>query len=724
MKNALIVGALFLSNLILAQKTTEWCGTDLLIKNKIEESPEYRNVLHQSLMSAAQQSNDGNSRAQITIPVVIHIIHDNGVGNISDAQIYNAVQILNEDYQRMNADTSVTRQTLDAPFKDIAAGMDVEFKFAKIDPNGQCTNGIVRVNAPQLANNADDACKFSSNGGSDQWPPNRYFNIWVVNSIDNGGGSGITLGYAYFPYGGAGPEYGILIRNDAFGVIGTAAGSDGRTLTHEMGHALGLPHIFDAGFGGANGCHTNDCTANGDYSCDTPPQTEANWSCSQTWNSCNSVPVGDAFGTDVFDQIENYMSYNSCQNMFSRDQVNIMENNVNTIAFLDTLRSAYTMTITGVNNMEALCTADFDSDVKLICAGENVSFIDFSYYNPATWTWTISPGTEGTDYVFTSGTSSNSSEPVVQFLKGGRYSITLVVVDGPLSASKTQTDFITVFSEPSAIAFIEGFEAYGNFASTTNWLVENMQNNQAFEIDNTVGHTGTTSAKLRNYGEFGQNTDALISSPIDLSSIDQATGVVTMSFRYGYRKKLDNNIERLKVFVSNDCGAVWAQRKTLTGNLLSPIAVSTSWSPQGTEDWTTVHLTNITSAYFVENFQCKFEFEGSGGNNFFLDNINIYEGAPSNEIVGLEPIEGGIGGVSLFPNPADNELNVRFELNSAQFGGIEITDLAGKKLFEAPINANAGSNSVLIDTKSLASGTYLVKLLMGNVKEVKQLIIH
>lgn len=724
MKKALIIGVLFLTNWTFAQKTTEWCGTDQRIKSKIEASPEYQNVLHQSLMSAAQHSNLGNSRAQITIPIVVHIIHDNGVGNISDAQIYNAIQILNDDYQRMNADTLVTRQTIDAPFKDIAAGMDIEFKFAKIDPNGECTNGIVRVNAPELANNADDACKFSSNGGSDQWPPNRYFNIWVVNSIDNGGAAGTTLGYAYFPYGGAGPEYGILMRNDAFGVIGTAAGSDGRTLTHEMGHALGLPHIFDAGFGGANGCHTNDCTANGDYSCDTPPQTEANWSCSQTWNSCNAVPVGDAFGTDVFDQIENYMSYNSCQNMFSRDQVNIMENNVNTIDFLDTLRSAYTLTLTGVNTIESLCKADFDSDEKLICAGETISFMDFSYYNPSNWTWSIAPGTLGTDYVFVNGTSQNSPEPTVQFLKGGRYSISLVVDDGVSSVSATKTDFITVFTQPSAIAFIETFEAYSTFAATTNWMVENNQGNQAFEIDPTVGHTGMKSAQLRNYGEFGQNTDALISSPIDLSGIDQATGTITMSFRYAYRKKLESNVERLKVFVSNDCGVTWAQRKTLTGNLLSPLVVSTPWSPQSTSDWTTVHVTNITSAYFVENFQCKFEFEGSGGNNLYIDNINIYEGAPSDEIVGIEPVEGTIGAMSLYPNPADNELNIRFELNLAESGDVEITDVTGKRLFQTSINANSGSNIVVVDTKSLSDGTYFVKLSFGGITRIKQVVIR
>jgi len=110
--------------------------------------------------------------------------------------------------------------------------------LAKIDPNGNCTNGIVRVNAPNLTYNTDDACKYAANGGSDQWNSDQYLNIWIVNSINSSGSVGTILGYAYYPYGGAGSEYGILMRHDTFGTIETAINSDGRTLTHEMGHVF------------------------------------------------------------------------------------------------------------------------------------------------------------------------------------------------------------------------------------------------------------------------------------------------------------------------------------------------------------------------------------------------------------------------------------------------------------------------------------------------------
>jgi hypothetical protein len=366
------------------QVNEQWCATDQLIQQQFANDPTLQETFHQQMMEAAQfrHNNEGN-RALMTVPTVVHIIHDNGIGNISDAQIQSALDVMNVDYNRLNADTSSTRNTADAPFTPEAGSMDIEFKLAKIDPNGNCTNGIVRVNAPHLTYNAGEDCKYSSNGGSDQWPRDKYFNIWVVNSIGSSG-QGITLGYAYLPYGGAGGTgYGILMRNDAFGTIETAEFSDGRTLTHEMGHALGLNHIFDAGWGGnPTGCHTNDCSANGDYCCDTPPQEEANWSCNSTWNSCSDVPLGDAYGFDVMDQIENYMSYNACQNMFSRDQVNLMSANMVNINFLAGLIDPNNLIATGVNDPDQLCLADFEALNTSICSGTVVDFNDYSFHAP------------------------------------------------------------------------------------------------------------------------------------------------------------------------------------------------------------------------------------------------------------------------------------------------------------------------------------------------------
>jgi PKD repeat protein len=571
----------------------------------------------------------------------------------------------------------------------------------------------VRVNAPELANNANDDCKYSSNGGSDQWPMDKYLNIWVVNSIENDDPNGIILGYAYLPYWPNGANYGILIRNDSFGNIGTASGADGRTLTHEMGHLLGLQHIFDAGWGGGSGCHTDDCNQNGDYCCDTPPQAQASWGCPQILNSCTEVPVNDAFGFDTYDQIENYMSYNYCQNMFSRDQTGIMEQNFIDISFMANWFTPQNVLETGVNQPDFLCKADFEADKTTVCPNTSIQFQDFSYHGPASWLWNVTPGTEVVDWVFVDGTDAYSQNPVIMFLNSGYYTVSLNVSDGNLSDLEVKSNYIHVLPSAMNLPYWEGFETYNDLSSAQNWVIENPGNNNGFEIEPTVGSSGNQSVRLLNYFNSGNNVDELFSTPIDLESLAD-TGSVTMSFRYAYRKKVTSNVEWLKVFISNDCGETWVQRKTLHGSSLSSLTEAAPWYPSSPNDWTTVHMTNITPSFFDYDFRFKFRFEGSGGNNFFLDDINIYEGSPSNQVVVGLNVSEEISELQLYPNPVEDQLNLKFEVQQAQSLAIELLDISGKLVDAYKIEAVSGSNLVLFDTNKLAKGMYVLRINTGN----------
>lgn len=698
-----------------------WCGTDRILQNLKNSNPGFSEHMHHA-MSRASHGNGVSNKSTLIVPVVVHIIHDNGIGNISDQQVQNALDVLNADYNRQNTDTANTRNTSTAPFKPNAGPMDIVFKLAKIDPNGNCTNGIVRVNAPSLTYDANDDCKYSSNGGSDQWPMDSYLNLWVVNSIESDG-AGITLGYAYLPYWPSGTNYGILIRNDAFGKIETALGSDGRTLTHEMGHLLGLSHIFDAGWNGDTGCHTDDCNNAGDYCCDTPPQAEANWSCSSTWNSCSDIPTNDDYGFDAVDQIENYMSYNACQNMFSKDQAAIMQYNFVDISFLESVASAANQIATGVNDPETFCKAEFEASKTGVCTSDTIAFTDRSFHNPNGWTWSVSPGVENTDWEFTSGTTSSSQHTVIRFMTSGTYSIQLSATDGVTNDTEIKSSLITVFPEATSLPFLEGFETFSNFSQTDQWAVYNPDGNNAFVVDLTTGSSGTHSARLTNFGQGGPNSDELIASAVDLSAVNPATEIITMSFRYAYRKRLASNDEWLKVFITKDCGDTWVQRKTMHGSQLSTLISTSSWTPTSPSDWVTVHMTNITSEYWVPNFRYKFEFEGNGGNNFFLDDINIYKGAPSNTVVAGINDESLVNEFSLFPNPTEGELNLNFNVNSAVQMNLQIVDLTGQTLMETVIKANSGANLVVLDTQKLSSGTYFVKLNSNNSNQTLPFVV-
>jgi len=155
---------------------------------------------------------------------------------------------------------------------------------------------------------------------------------------------------------------------------------------------------------------------------------------------------------------------------------------------------------------------------------------------------------------------------------------------------------------------------------------------------------------------------------------------------------------------------------------LSNLTATTAWTPTSS-DWGTVHMTNVTSAYWVSNFRFKFRFESDGGNNCYLDDINIYAGAPSNELVtaGLEELQ--LNDAKVYPNPADDELNVRFTAQTAQTVEVAVVDLFGQVIRTYMIKANEGDNLVLINTEELASGMYMVRLSQGTAAHTMQFVV-
>ena len=236
----------------------------------------------------------------------------------------------------------------------------------------------------------------------------------------------------------------------------------------------------------------------------------------------------------------------------------------------------------------------------------------------------------------------------------------------------------------------------------------NLNNNNSFNINSSFGYTGSKCTRLI-YGQQPSNIDELISSPIDLSVVPES-GSVTLSFRYAYRKRTSSDYEFLKVFISNDCGGEWAQRKTLGGNALSSQTSTSYWAPSSQADWKTVHMINVTSSYFAENFRMRFRFEGEGGNNFYLDDINLYEGSPSDEIiVGLNEVAQDIQ-MKVYPNPTDADIHVEFNLMQAQYFNAQIVDITGKVISSHQIHANDGQNLLILDTKSLSQGSYMIRL--------------
>lgn len=631
------------------------------------------------------------------IPIVFHVLHNNGVENISDEQIMDQLAILNRDFRKQNADTA----TVQSDFVGMPTDAEIEFVLATKAPNGTCFKGITRtMNAISYDGSNGDAQVTAIKNGNDvfngTWAGNKYLNVFICGEI------GGAAGYTTNPSGWSGTSMsnGIWILHDYVGSIGTSSVGTSRALTHEVGHWLNLSHTWGGNNnpGNASSCSTDDGV-------DDTPNCIGVTSCLINANTCNSI--NSYWSYDVRDNVENYMDYSYCSKMYTGGQVARMRAalQVTTTGRFNLWQSA-NLTATGATGDVYLCKAQFTTDRTTICLGDSIQLVDDSYNLVTGWNWEVTPST---GWTYASGSAANSQNPTINFSQPGLYTVKLTATDGSTSDDEIKNNYIRVLPDPSVLPYWEGFESYSTLTNVNNWEVYNPNNNNAWTIENTTGHSGAQCAKLVNFGQGTGNIDELTSAPIDLSVIP-STGTVTLSFRYAYRKKTTADYEYLKVFVTSDCGETWAQRKTLGGNQLSSSVSATSWKPSQQADWVTVHMINVTSIYFTPNFKMKFKFEGEGGNNIYLDDINLYSGGPSDNLVlGIEE-NGDLSAIELYPNPADEDVHIRYSSAVDTRMAVSVLDLSGKVISTSQVQSKQGDNLIIIPTTDLSAGTYLVQL--------------
>jgi PKD repeat protein len=623
-------------------------------------------------------SNSINSNQTLVIPVVFHIMHVYGGENISDEQVRDAVRILNEDFQATNLDTA----DIVPAFKDLKGVSTIEFRLAKIDPQGNCTNGINHVFS-ELTNTGEDDVKFN------QWDPSKYLNIWTVKSISFG-----AAGYAYYPTSADGwPQIdGIVILADYVGSIGTGNYTRARALTHEVGHYLELQHVWG---------DTNDPGIScGDDEVFDTPVTEG-------WVSCNLNGIKCTPG--VIENVQNYMEYSYCGRMFTVGQVSRMLGILNSnIANRNNLWKEENLVATGTDeirfNDPAPCSprADFTSDKRIVCAQSLVKFTDLSSNADAnSWYWEFEGGNPST---------SNLQNPQITYPVPGTYKVKLKLgnITGTDSIEKNQ--FINVLNNVALYQnyYVEGFEDFNQALSELTVINDDAF---AFQQNNSVSASGNSSIALNNvWASQGINqVDAIVTPGIDVSSIPSPT----LSFKLAYAQQTTSSENRLRVLVSSNCGLTWFQRYFKYGDNLSTAPnQSNAFIPQPNE-WRT-ELITINNVLNASNVLVKFEYTNNTGNNLYIDDINLYS-----NVTGIN--EGITDNFILYPNPASKVLNIEFNSANSKPHNIEVSDLLGKQI----INTRAiEGNKQQIDISLLSKGLYLVRINYNNYSVVKRFSIE
>ncbi len=388
------------------------CGTTDYLLHLQQQRPEFSQLQQQAAQAIqhvlqAKPQGQQQRQATISIPVVFHVVYNTASQNIPDAQLHSQLAILNADFRRQNADVVNTP----AHWLPYAADTQIEFCLAQVDPEGNETNGITRTRTSRASFGLNDDVKYAARGGTDIWDRNQYLNIWVCEVSNK------VLGYASVPGAPAAVD-GVVLHHTAIGAApaNTTPGAynKGRSGTHEVGHWLGLKHIW------GNGASCTDS----DGIDDTPNQLEANNGCpSGIQLSCDNGPFGDMF--------QNYMDYtdDACMNLFTNGQGAYMR------SVLSSVRSTVATSITCTRTL----SSDFETataDDTLAIAGNAIPFKDMSQgIKAASRVWAFEGGIP---------TTSTELNPTVSYPVPGKYTVSLTITNGALSSTQTKEHYIHV----------------------------------------------------------------------------------------------------------------------------------------------------------------------------------------------------------------------------------------------------------------------------------------
>ncbi|TXC85305.1 M43 family zinc metalloprotease [Luteibaculum oceani] len=634
----------------------------------------------------------GSKADTLIIPVVFHIFHKFGPENISESQVRNQITVLNNDFlARAPKLENVVEQ-----FKPIIGNTEVEFRIATKDPDGNCTNGIIRYYDPNTYySNRSPIQQLKRDHG---WPSNKYLNVYVVGSIEPGANGGVIAGYAQFP--GQNPATdGIVCGHNYIGSIGTSSESNAGTTSHEVGHWFSLFHTWGncASAGDASrGCNCDDGVA------DTPVTIGYPSTCDLGGTSCNSL-----------DNVQNIMDYSSCAVNFTQGQSNRMRASLQSDNSRKNLYTASNLQATGADYAietppTTLCVAEMEfNDNVNYCLGESISFIDRSFHKITARTWTFEDGEPAT---------STAYNPSVTFSTGGLKTVTLTVTNGVDTLSTTREIKINGGGERGGFPFSDDIENV-DLNTLDDYEVINDKGNVGWTLSNVSLNGGSKSLYIRNYtASSDEGEDILFSNTIDLSGA--AGGDAVFFFDLAFARRSATNRDKLTVSFTNDCGETWYSAGSLGFTKIVTAGTMTSeFTPTSPDQWAKKSFV-IPDEMKTDNFQFRLTFEAGGGNNIFVDNIGIAQtvGIAENGLLDL--------GVSLYPNPATKSTTLEVALANDLDVKVELLNLVGKRIkqvFEGSLTTT--SNTVDIDLSDVSNGAYLVRLTSDGQSVTKRVMV-
>ena len=711
------------------------CGSMDHLQHQIAEDPTVETRMQQIENATSQWLSDPSHRtgAIITIPVVVHVIYNTAAQNISDAQIQSQIDVLNEDFRKLNADASLTPSI----FSALATDCQIQFCLAQRDPNGNATTGIVRKSTTTTAFTTNDNMKRTANGGDDAWNTTQYLNLWSCNM------SGGILGYAQFP-GGTASTDGVVILYSAFGRTGTVSApyNKGRTATHEVGHWLNLRHIW------------GDATCGSDLVNDTPTHNTSNYGC-PTYphlSTCTGTPT---------EMTMNYMDYtdDACMYMFTAGQSARMTAAINTsrTGLLTSLGCTPPTPPTSCGTVTGLTSSSVGSTTATVSwtavSGATSYSLQYRAVGSATWTTVTTSATSSnltgltvsTAYEFQVTSSCSGTLGTVSTL--ANFTTTAAAACGtPASLASSSITSSSATVSWGAVTGASSYLVQYRVSTSTTWTnsvtvttasatLTGLTASTAYQYQVTAtcsGTAGTASA----IGTF--TTSAASTSCTDsYESNNSRTAAKTIAVNTNIFAKIGTSTDKdwfkfvttaaapkIKVVLDQvpadyDLALYNSSGTTLTSSALA-----------GTSTETVTYNTSTASAtYYVQVYGYASAFNASLCYrlrvNTSATNFRAADGSEENsgDVVSAEKVT-GLEGLNLFPNPANNTLTINYFTPSMETTSIEIYDMMGQLVNTINANANQGFNSRELDLTSMSNGVYFLKVTQNNNTLTKKFVVR
>ncbi|MEM6642313.1 MAG: choice-of-anchor J domain-containing protein [Bacteroidota bacterium] len=634
------------------------CGTIVPPPGEFEEWVQEKLVRRLSRIPLATQAS-----SEITIPVVVHVLHQGeevGEGsNLSVDRIRGQIDSLTVDFRRLNADTINTPSA----FLPVAADVEINFVLAYRDPKGNPTDGIVRVNASRsfIPDRISDLIQMRS---LSHWPAEDYFNIYCADLSTN------LIGFATFPEtdGSKGSSSGqwpyldaVYMDHQYFGVNPDAPAfeSRGRTLTHEVGHFLGLRHIWGDG----------NCTRD-DFIADTPLADFHNggYSSPCTFPNPDDDEVCVEGEPEMF---QNYMDYTDdiCMNLFTQGQKDCMRvvaansprraSLVNSSALSPVLFADNDLAINKIISPDfANCGTQITPIVEVINHGKNqIDEYEVTLLINNVEVFTISRATLLQSF----GTETISFPNQILASSSNRVGFRVKQING-VTDENSANDSKSIDLEYTAslsLPFIQDFES-------GNELLGNVGSGEAWDVVLAPRVSPSNRAlvfqSFDNNSAFGKDL-VLTTPPLDLNGVSTAT----LSFKYAYSGRTNDIFDLLSVTGSADCGATYPDElfSEIGQDLQTAIPTQSAFVPSNELEWQQVIL-NISDYQNTDGVRFRFSVL-NGSNNIYLDDIQIEQTNILSSDISLEAIQG--------PLITCNE-NVELELEVRNAGSDEITSFS------------------------------------------------